>query len=387
MSRINTNIAANTAYQNLSKTQNTFERSVQKLSSGFRINRSGDDAAGLSIANKLRSEGVSLMQAARNASQAGSVLNIADGAVNTVSSMLDRMKELATAASSANLSQTDRVKTQAEFSTLLTEVDRIVNSTKYQGQTLLGGGFGVAQSGDGTAALASGAGASVASGRTITLSNAKANTTYTLTVASGAAATGANATATLSDGAGNSQRVSFYSSACGAADQTAVTLNFFELGVSISSGFVNASGGFTGTILTSATQNAVNFRIGTDSSSNSQVSLTLGNITTAGLGIAGLSLGDAASAATALDTITTSIDTLNTTIGTIGAAQSRLDFASVNLSSIIQNTQAAESTIRDADMAYEMTVFTKTQILQQAGTAMLAQANQAPQNILTLLRG
>ena len=386
MATINTNIAANTAFRNLSKTQNTFDRSVQKLSSGFRINRSGDDAAGLSIANKLRSEGVSLMQAARNASQAGSVLNIADGAVGTVSTMLDRMKELATAASSANLSSTDRVKTQAEFSTLLTEVDRIVNSTKYQGQTLLGGGFGVAQSGDGTGALVSGVGGSIASGRTITLSNAKASTTYTLTIASGAAATGANATATLSDGAGNSQRVSFYSSACGAADQTAVTLNFFELGVNISSAYVNASGGVTGTILTAA-QSAVNFRVGTDSSSNSQVSLTLGNITTTGLGINALSLSDASTAATALDTITTAIDTLNTTIGTIGAAQSRLDFASTNLSSIIQNTQAAESTIRDADMAYEMTVFTKTQILAQAGTAMLAQANQAPQNILTLLRG
>src|SRR5919197_6374416 len=168
MSRINTNIAANTAYRNLAKTQSAFERSVQKLSSGFRINRSGDDA-GLSIANKLRSEGVSLMQAARNASQAGSVLNIADGAVNTVSTMLDRMKELATAASSANLSATDRSKTQAEFAVLLTEVDRIVNGTKYQGQTLLGGGFGVAQSGDGTAALASGAGGAIASGRTIAL--------------------------------------------------------------------------------------------------------------------------------------------------------------------------------------------------------------------------
>jgi flagellin len=89
----------------------------------------------------------------------------------------------------------------------------------------------------------------------------------------------------------------------------------------------------------------------------------------------------------ALTSITNAIDTLNTTIGTIGAAQSRLEFASTNLTSIIQNVTAAESVIRDADMAYEMTVFTKTQILQSAGTAMLAQANQSPQGILQLLRG
>jgi flagellin len=385
MSVINTNIAANTAYRNLSSTQATFQSSVAKLSSGFRINRAADDAAGLSIANKLRSEGRSLMQAARNTSQAGAVLNIADGAVNTLSTILDRMKELATEAASANLSQTDRAKVQAEHATLLTEVDRIVNSTSYQGAVLLGGAFGVAQSGDGTALLASGAGVNIASGRTITFGNAKAATTYTLTLATSTIANGL-ATATLADQSGNSQVVSFLSTASGAINQTAVSLNFANLGVSISAGFINASGGATGTVDSTA-QGAVNFQVGTDASVNSQISLSLGNVNSTGLGIAGTSLADAASAQSALTTITTAIDTLNTTIGTIGAAQSRLDFASTNLASIIQNTHAAESTIRDADMAYEMTVFTKTQILVQAGTAMLAQANQAPQSILTLLRG
>ncbi len=173
--RINTNAAANTAYKNLNASGSVLDKQIAKLSSGFRINRAGDDAAGLSIANKLRSEGRSLMMASRNATQAGSVLNIADGAVNVLSTVLDRMKELATQASSANLSATDRSKVQAEHASLLVEVDRIVNSTQYQGATLLGGGYGT-QVSSSTGALASGGsigGATVDSNvATVVLNNA-----------------------------------------------------------------------------------------------------------------------------------------------------------------------------------------------------------------------
>ena len=393
MSRINTNIAANTAYKNLTASGSVLDKQIAKLSSGFRINRAGDDAAGLSIANKLRSEGRSLMMASRNATQAGSVLNIADGAVNVLSTVLDRMKELATQAASANLSTTDRSKVQAEHASLLVEVDRIVNSTQYQGATLLGGGYGT-QVASSTGALISGGsigGSANATASTIVLANAKASTTYTLALASGAT-TGAIASATLTDQSGNSQTVQYISTTAATAGvggaPGAQTLNFSALGVTISSTFIDgsAANGTGGTIVSTAAA-AASFQIGSDASSNSQIGIALGNVTAAGLGISTTALSTSASALTALTTINTAIDTLNTTIGTIGAAQNRLEFAQTNLTSIIQNVTAAESVIRDADMAYEMTVFTKTQILQQAGTAMLAQANQLPQGILTLLRG
>ncbi len=393
MSRINTNAAANVAYKNLSATGLVLDKQIAKLSSGFRINRSGDDAAGLSIANKLRSEGRSLMMASRNATQAGSVLNIADGAVNVLSTILDRMKELATQASSANLSATDRSKVQAEHASLLVEVDRIVNSTQYQGSTLLGGGYGV-QLASSTGALISGGsigGSANANASTVVLTNAKASTTYTLALTSGVAS-GAISSATLTDQSGNSQTVQFVSSTAATAGVGGVpasqTLNFSTMGVSISSTFFDSSAanGTGGTVVASAASAAV-FQVGSDASSNSQIGLSLGNVTATGLSINTTSMSTTTAAQAALTSITNAIDTLNTTIGTIGAAQSRLEFASTNLTSIIQNVTAAESVIRDADMAYEMTVFTKTQILQSAGTAMLAQANQSPQGILQLLRG
>jgi flagellin len=156
--------------------------------------------------------------------------------------------------------------------------------------------------------------------------------------------------------------------------------------VTISSTFIDSTTATGGTIVSTATA-AATFQIGTDASTNSQIGIALGNVTAAGLGISTTAMTTSSAALSALTTINTAIDTLNTTIGTIGAAQNRLEFAQTNLTSIIQNVTAAESVIRDADMAYEMTVFTKTQILQQAGTAMLAQANQLPQSILTLLRG
>ncbi|MDZ4863703.1 MAG: flagellin [Gemmatimonadota bacterium] len=393
MSRINTNAAANTAYKNLSASGMVLDKQIAKLSSGFRINRAGDDAAGLSIANKLRSEGRALRMASQNATQAGSVLNIADGAVNVLSTVLDRMKELATQAASANLSTTDRSKVQAEHASLLVEVDRIVNSTQYQGATLLGGGYGT-QVSSSTGALISGGsigGSAGATASSIVLNNAKASTTYTLALASGAT-TGSIASATLTDQSGNSQTVQYISTTAATAGiggaPGSQTLNFSALGVTISSTFIDgsAAGGTGGTIVSTAAA-AASFQVGTDASSNSQIGLSLGNVTAAGLGISTTALSTSASALTSLTTINTAIDTLNTTIGTIGAAQNRLEFAQANLTSIIQNVVAAESVIRDADMAFEMTVFTKTQILQQAGTAMLAQANQLPQGILTLLRG
>jgi flagellin len=277
MSVINTNIAANNAYLNLSRTSSMMEKSIQKLSSGFRINRSADDAAGASIANSLRATGRSLQAAQRNATQANAVLQIADGAVSTVAQILDRMKELATQAASDNSGADARTNLDAEYQALVAEVDRIASTTSYQGTQL--------------------------------------------------------------------------------ADGTGGTLTFL----------VGSSGDY-----------AANDTVTVDASTV--------DLTTATLGLTG-DLTDLGNSQTELTAIDGAITLVGTAIGTIGAAQSRIEFAQSNVAVTLQNVVAAESSIRDADMALEMTQFTKAQILQQAGTAMLAQANQAPQTVLTLLRG
>src|SRR5690606_12516774 len=210
MSRIQTNVAANSAYRNLAVTSAALERQITKLSSGYRINRSGDDAAGMAIANKLRAESRSLQQASRNAAQGISMLQIADGAVNTVSGILDRMKELASAANSASIgSQTDKLN--AEFQQLISEIGRIASTTKYQGSALVNGTLGNSVSGG------------TYTGQ-VNLSGAAAGT-YTF------ASTGGNATLSSATGPGAvSQTI--------AMPAGAGTYNFDKLGISVT----NASG-------------------------------------------------------------------------------------------------------------------------------------------------
>jgi flagellin len=276
MSRINTNTAAYGAYRNLTMTGKRMEKSIEKLSSGFRINRAADDAAGAAIANDLRATGRSLQAAQRNASQANSVLQIADGAVQTIATILDRMKELSTSAASDSSGTTGRTNLDAEYQQLVLEIDRIAATTTYQGTALLDG-------------------------------------TYTGTF------------------------------------------------------LVSSSGDYAG-----------NDSITVDGSTLDMTSATL----TGGTG----DLTSLANAQTELGAIDAAITAVGTAIGVIGAGQSRIEYATNNVSSTFENVQSAESVIRDTDMAYEMTQFTKYQILQQAGTAMLAQANQAPQSILKLLQ-
>ncbi len=380
MSRINTNVAANNAYKNLSSTSGMLERSIQKLSSGFRINRSADDAAGLAIANKLRADVRSLMQSQRNASAANSMLQVADGAINTVATILDRMKELASQANSANVgAQADKL--QAEFTSLLSEIDRIAATTTYNGTALTNGGFGSGL--DKTASTAyTTAGANIAD---IQL-NGTAVGTYTFASAA--------ATATLTRTADS---VSQVVTGISATARSSVNFSTFGINIEGSAGWVGAAGANTTTIIVTAGTSG-SFMVSSSGNYGSSDLVSVSGIDVRSSQATGLDLASggfnlatallsAANAQGALSRIDTAIDKLATSIGTVGAAQSRIEFASTNVANLIQNTAAAESVIRDADMAFEMTVFTKYQILQQAGTAMLAQANQAPQSILTLLRG
>jgi flagellin len=377
--KIATNSAAMTAQRNLTKSSALFEQKVGGLSSGFRLNRAADDAAGMGIANKLRADGRALSQAARNASQANSLVQIADGAVTTISSILDRMKELATQSSSDNVTDSDRTKLQAEFVALRSEIDRITESTKYQGQQLLKGTYGVSVDlASSTIDGAAGSGIS-ATGSGITLSGAAASTTYTITDAAG---TGISASATVA-GSGVVTQALTQSAAAGAQ-----TLNFDKLGIQLSldTGYVD-TGLNTRTIVTSAAAGG-RFIVGAGATvGEDNIDLALSNVSSTGLAINASSLASSTNAQTAVGALNTAIDTVNSLIGTIGAAQNRLDYAGRNLASLIENLAASESVLRDADIGAEMIDFTKSQILQQAGTAMLAQANAGPQTVLQLLRG
>lgn len=375
--RIQTNIAALSAHRNLAATNHALQATTTRLSSGFRINRAGDDAAGLSIANTMRGDVRALQQASRNASQAGSLLQVADGATGTIASILDRMKELATQASSANVDDNARVKIQAEFVELQAEIGRITQSTKFQGANLLDGTFGLATDTANAAhtvdTLVDGGGDERVTN--INVSGAKASSTYTL-------AQPTASTVSLTDAAGNVQVITIDPAETGKS-----YLNFDQLGVSFTVDGAIAATDLAGLAIRTSASDSATFRVGIgEAGDGAKISLSLGNLTTAGLEIDTLTLDTAANADLALAGLDAAYSQLNDVVGQIGAAQNRLEFASDNVSNMIQNTMAAESVIRDADMAYEMMQFSKQNILAQAGTAMLAQANSLSQSVLQLLR-
>lgn len=370
--RINTNISALNAYRNLGETNNAVSSSMQKLSSGFRINRAADDAAGLGIANRLRADTRALSQASKNAEQASSVLQIAEGAVGTISKMLERMKELGAQANSDSVDTDGRSRIDAEFQQLKSEITRTVATTKFQGKTLLDGGFGNSVDGTSTA-LAAGTGLYEAK-----ISGTAAGAYAITQTADGSmTVTSGGVSQTVTGLAGGKQTVSF--------DKFGLTLeldaNFDE---------TLAAGTLDGTTVTvTAGAGGGAFMIGASGSYSSDdlLSLDAFDMTLATLGLGSDDLTSAATAQTALTNIDTAIATVNETLGKFGAYQNRIEYAQSNLKTSIQNFSAAESVIRDVDMAEEMTKFSKNNILAQAGTAMLAQANQSAQGVLQLLRG
>lgn len=275
--RINTNVAAINAHRHLLDTASRLSRSMAKLSSGYRISRAADDAAGLAIANTFRAEVRALRVNQQNASQAVSLLQVAEGGATQIESMIERLIELANQAASTNTggtSNTEREKINTEAAKILEEIDRIANSTKWQDTVILN----------------------------------------------------------------------------------------------------NAS--FVAT-----------FQVGTENNSNNRITVTLNkSLTSSGLGISTINLSNLASAQAAITTLNNvALASVNVYLADIGAYQNRIEFAASNIAVGIENKSAAESVIRDVDMAWEMVLFTKNQILMQSGTAMLAQANLVPQNVLALL--
>ena len=370
---IQNNINSMNALNNLNTNETQLTSSIQKLSSGFRLNRAGDDAAGMSIANSLRNNGVGLQQAQQNASQAGSLLQIADGATQTISSILDRMKQLATESASANVTDNDRQKIQAEFTQLYQEINRTVGSTVYQGSQLLNGSFGASVDPTSTAPTATGV-----SG--LSIAGAVGGTTYTFS-----SSVSGSLTLTATGGSTLAQTLP--------VPLTGGTINFDQLGISFTMTGDPTVGGANSlvgkTIVTTAASAAFRVGSGATTDSDNLVSVSLGDLrasSATGLNLANVKVDTNANATAALASITAAVSSVNTVIGSLGAAENRLNYATTNVASLYQNVSAAESVIRDTNMAQEYTNFSKLSILQQAGTAMLAQANSSQQSVLKLFQ-
>lgn len=371
---INHNMGALNANRQMGINQTNANKSMEKLSSGLRINRAGDDAAGLAISEKMRSQIRGLDQATANAQDGISLLQTAEGALNETHSILQRMNELATQGSNGNLQAEDRTAIQDEINQLNSEIDRIAKSTNFNGKNLLDGSFGVQLDSAGIKSGSDGV-------TSIDISGAKANTTFELTFAAGKY--------TLDDGAGNTQTVSL-------ADDTAGVANFDKLGVKISFNgtqkgatvVASTNGGGTAGQIVTGTQAAVNVQIGANTTVDERIGIQISKMDTSatGLNTTSISVADDTVSRAAMDNTKAAINKVSAERSKLGAYQNRLEHTINNLGTASENLTSAESRIRDVNMAKEMSTFSKNNILSQAAQAMLAQANNQPQQVLQLLR-
>ena len=365
--RIQNNIAALNAHRHLMVSDKALSKSLERLSSGYRINSGADDAAGLAISQQFRADIASFKVASRNASEASSLLKVAEGAMDEIGNMLVRLKELATQAASANAgSNLDKIN--AEGNKLIDEIDRIATSTEYAGSKLLNGTFGVTVTDSSTAYTAA---------DLTSATGLKVSEVYTVSAAQNGAAI--NVTVTTDAGSQTYNSVAVPTG----SDTSSVYLSAFGLTLEFNSNLDSAT---AGTLTGTASGNS-EFQIGAENQSDNRIAVALGNVVgvdTDGLNLTKDELLSAADAQTFLTTLDTAIASLSAARGNIGAYMNRLGYAEANLSATIENVTASESVIRDVDMAAEMMQFTKNQILLQAGTAMLAQANLAPQQVLAL---
>ena len=363
------------AHRQLGISDSRMGKSLSRLSSGFRINKAADDAAGLAIAGKLRTNIKSFVKASENTAQATAMVQVAEGAMDQVENIMNRLKELATQAASTNTDSDGRNRLNDEFSALLSEVDRIAQSTKYGGTALIDGTFGASVASSGATSAQLSAGTGIASSGSFDVSGHVNNgSIYTLTDA---------------DDLGISMTDGVITQVVTLSATGAQTINFSSLGVKVTvdSGYTDDAeldGIFT------VSNAAQNIQVGTTDSTYDKVSLSMGNMRSSGVygggsAVSGWSVTNATDAQNLLDSIDTAVTYITEQRGDLGAIQNRLGYAAANLATTVENTSAAESTIRDVDMAAEMTNFTKNQILMQSGTAMLGQANMAPQQILSLM--
>ena len=404
--RINQNIAAMNSYRNLSVTDGQMAKSLEKLSSGFRINRAADDAAGLSISEGLRSQVGGLKVAVRNAQDGISVVQTAEGALSEVHSLLQRVRDLAV--QSANTGSSDanaRSAAATEVTQALAEIDRISQATQFGGQKLLDGSvtggfkFHVGSASGTENQVNVTINSMSSSGLGLVGSAASQVSVDVLDSASFAIVAGTNNTLTLSSTVGGVTQSGSVTLAAKSYDLS-TTAGRSNLVADVQAG-IDAKFGSNYVKASLNSSNNLVFETAPSGATATTIAVT-GNFATAsdfGTGAGGMAGAVAGSGTGGVSTLITNgdtaaitrLDTAITTVSTqranLGAYQNRLEHTIANLSVTQENLSASESRIRDTDMAQEMVLFTRSQILTQAGTAMLAQANQAPQQVLQLLRG
>jgi len=379
---INTNISSITAQRHLDSARNDMQKSMERLSSGLRINSAMDDAAGLTIAHSLDSEIASLSQAVRNANDGISLVNLAEGAMDEISAMLTRMKELATQGMNGTYSDADRANLNIEFQALSAEITRITENTFFNGIHVLNSSATTTfQVGDGATDFiaidyqpmgSAFIGGTVTPNETVAMANTAGSSTAVYVYANAGAPAVTQSTDQLRI---TVEGRTFVQNAVNASPADTVA----ALALQIS----NASIGS----LASATANAGVLTI-TGNTAGDPLSVsaidrynreTSGNITSQ-------EISDVASAGRTLSHIESAIEDVDMYRATLGAQANRIQHAASNLMSRVEHQAAARSRIQDADYAVESANLAKAQILQQAGTAMLAQSNASMQNVLELLK-
>ena len=380
--RINTNTASLNTYRSYGSAQAGLEKNIERLSSGLRINKAADDAAGLAISDRMNNQVRGMQQANRNVQQGNNMLQTAEGAMNEIGNILGRMRELAVQSASDTVSSDDRSSIDLEFDQLRSEINRIADSTEYNNTKLVNGD----KAKSGSADMTSGDGLTAGTG-SISITSTATNGEYTVSSTAGKL----KLTASGGDAQAASLEQEIVLDTNGAQE-----VHFDELGITLKldSDFTKHDGSTASNLvgakidITDGTD--ITLQIGADNTAQDQLAFNLGSMTEEGLGISlsqlggsGATITDAQSAINQLDA---AIAKVNDERSNVGALQNRLEFTSSNLMNSIQNNAASMSTIRDADFAAEAADLAKNQILVQSGTSMLAQANSLSQNVLALIR-
>jgi len=401
----------------LGLTTKTQAKSTEKLSSGYKINRAADDAAGLSISEKMRKQIRGLTQASLNAQDGISAVQTAEGALNEVQDMLQRMNELAVKAANGTQAENDRSYIQNEIDQLVTEIDRVSTTTKFNESYLLKGVNANGNPAELTYSTAKGNinAIDVATGKgSVNITQAadqdagddtdKTKGTYTLNSVTVGGTTynyisnAQKANTTNGDNFTEKVALDKAKEAATATNKIFDTKEDFVVAV-------KAAYGATGDVKTAKLSDdgtkfdleafadlnkSLNFslHVGADSTDDNKIDIDISMMSARGLGVNGLQVGgsDDTKATAAIDTISAAIQKVSTQRSALGAVQNRLEHTINNLDNVVENTTSAESQIRDTDMATEMVKYSNNNILSQAGQAMLAQSNQSNQGVLSLLQ-
>ncbi|MDY7543551.1 MULTISPECIES: flagellin [unclassified Cryobacterium] len=372
--QVNTNLAANNTYRNLAATQNDMSKSLEKLSSGLRINRASDDAAGLTVSESLKSQVGGLTVASRNAQDGISVVQTAEGSLNEVQSILQRVRDLAVQAGNDSNNSDSRKAIGTEVTALTKELNRIGDSTNFNGTNLL----------DGSKAALSfqvGANSTASSQISVDLTGANVKNIAAALVSTSPSAVMDVLTPTAVGGSALTFTVGAGTVVTGALPAAGTMTTVQSVADAL-----NKDSGFAAGNLTASVNSSNQLVVG--STAGATVSYAVnGGLSASTAGPSGaLDFSSATSAAAAINIIDTQIGKVSTARASLGAAQNRFESVVKTLAVSTENLTAAGSRIRDTDMASEMVKYTRSSILTQAGTAMLAQANQSNQGVLSLLR-